>query len=150
MIVDTLDNWTRYADLSADLAIGLEFLTTAAAGLADGRYPLDGERIFATVSSYRTREEAAVPFEAHRLFADIQCLLVGREVMYWMPRGRAAVRQPYMKDKDREHLEDGESSAVILTPGIFAVLSPQDAHKPGCVTVDPEDVRKVVVKVPVW
>ncbi len=151
MIVDALDHCGQYAGLNADLARGLQFLSGAAArGLSDGRYLIDGERLFATVSTYRTREEAEVPFEAHRLFIDIQCLLAGKEILYWMPCQGAAVRQPYSKDKDVELLEDGESSAVVLGSGVFAILFPADAHKPGCAALDPEEVRKVVIKVPIW
>jgi biofilm protein TabA len=148
MIVDTLDHIRQYADLDPALGAGLEYLYKAAAsGLADGKYPIDGERLRASVSSYRTKEPGAVPFEAHRRYVDIQYMLSGSETMYWMPREGCAVREEYSADKDIELLADGPASALIAKPGVFLVFFPQDAHKPGCFAARQEDVRKLVIKV---
>lgn len=148
MIVDTLENAGRYAALDPVLAGGLAYLARAVeTGIADGKYPIDGDRLRATVSSYLTREAAAVPFEAHRQHVDIQCMLSGAETMFWMPRAGATVREPYSAEKDIELLADGPADALIARPGIFLVFFPQDAHKPGCFTTMPENVRKLVIKV---
>ena len=148
MILDTLDHVTQYGDRNPALGAGLEYLSKAAVtGLADGRYPIDGERLRASVSTSQTREPAAVPFEAHRRYIDIQCLLSGTETIYWMPREWCTVRQEYSAEKDIELLEDGQASALILRPGIFAVFFPHDAHKPGCFAARQEAVRKLVIKV---
>ncbi len=148
MIVDTLEHAGRYAARDPVLAAGLAYLAEAAgAGLADGKYPIDGEKLRATVSSYRTREPAAIPFEAHRQYVDIQYMLSGAETMFWMPRAGCTVREPYSPEKDVELLADGPAAALIARPGIFLVFFPQDAHKPGCCMTVPEDVRKLVIKV---
>ncbi len=148
MILDTLDHIRQYAGLDPALRAGLEYLSrTTVADLADGRYPIDGERLRAAVSTSRTREPAAVPFEAHRRYVDIQYLLSGSETIYWMPREGCTVREEYSEERDIELLADGPASAVILRPGIFAVFFPHDAHKPGCFAAGQEEVRKLVIKV---
>ncbi|MCV4802683.1 YhcH/YjgK/YiaL family protein, partial [Escherichia coli] len=37
--------------------------------------------------------------------------------------------------------------AIILKPGMFAVFMPGEPHKPGCVVGEPDEIKKVVVKV---
>jgi len=148
MILDTLDHVARYTGMNSVLDAGLEYLSKAAAtGLADGRYPIDGERLRASVTTSPTRETEAVPFEAHRRYIDIQCLLSGSETIYWMPREGCVVRQEYSAEKDIELLADGRASALILRPGMFAVFFPSDAHKPGCYSARQEEVQKLVIKV---
>jgi len=148
MTLDTLDHVRQYMGLDPTLGAGLEYLARAAVtGLADGRYPIDGERLRASVSTSRTREPEAVPFEAHRQYIDIQYLLSGSETIYWMPREGCVVRQEYSVEKDIELLEDGPASVLILRPRIFAVFFPHDAHKPGCFSARQEEVQKLVIKV---
>jgi biofilm protein TabA len=149
MILDTVDHGQRYAGLNDGLGKGLEFLAKAGA-LPDGRHVIDGEKVYAVISSYQTREKSAPAFEAHRRYIDIQCMLSGRETQYWMPRGTSTVRQDYSGEKDVELLADGEESSIVLEPGMFVVYFSQDGHKPGCVVGHAEAVRKVVVKVLEW
>lgn len=148
MIVDILDHAGRYSAIDPVLAAGLAYLGKAVGSeLPDGKHPIDGERLRASVSSYRTREPAEVPFEAHRRHIDIQYLLSGSETMFWMPREGCSVREAYSAEKDIELLADGPAASLIARQGVFLVFFPQDAHKPGCFTTGPEDVRKLVIKV---
>jgi biofilm protein TabA len=149
MILDAVDHIERYAGLNDGLAAGLAFLAKAGA-LPDGRHVIDGEKIYAVISSYQTREKSVPAFEAHRRYIDIQCMLSGRESQHWMPRGTCKVRQDYSGEKDLELLADGEGSEIVLEPGMFVVYFPQDAHRPGCIVGQAEAVRKVVVKVLEW
>ena len=54
--------------------------------MEDGRHPIDGEAIFALVSTYETEPEGARSFEAHRKYIDVQYLLSGREIIHWAGR----------------------------------------------------------------
>ena len=40
-----------------------------------------------------------------------------------------------------------EYGYVILNPGDFIVIAPEDAHMPGCCVDSPIQVKKVVIKV---
>jgi biofilm protein TabA len=148
MIMDTLDHAGQYSGLGPDVARALDFLRHAAtAGFADGRHDVDGDRVYASISSYRTREPRDIPFEAHRQYIDIQYLASGSEAVWWMPRELCAVRREYAPADDIELLEDGPGLVLRLHPPVFLVLFPQDAHKPGCIAEHPQDVRKIVIKV---
>ena len=57
----------------------LSFAQTLDSSLPDGKYELEGERIYALISSYETSPDAECRFEAHRKYIDAQILLEGEE-----------------------------------------------------------------------
>ena len=148
MISDTLHFTSLYAPAHPRLAAGFDFLHKLPTGIADGRYDIDGDRLFALVQSYTTTPAATRKLEHHRKYADIQFLFAGEEIIEHVPLDGLAVDTPYTEPKDYGLVRDpAVRSAVILRPGGWAIFFPQDAHKPGCALGDPVVVRKVVVKV---
>ena len=78
MIYDTLENREIYRKVHPGVALGLDFLAkTDFSKLEDGRYELDGDRVFANLMSYETKPANELP-EAHREYIDIQFLVEGR------------------------------------------------------------------------
>ena len=148
MISDTLAFTSLYAPVHPRLAAGFAFLQKLPADIADGRYEIDGDRLFALVQSYTTTPAATRKLEHHRKYADIQFLFAGEEVIEHVPLEGLAVDTPYTGEKDYGLVRDpAVRSTVILRPGSWAIFFPQDAHKPGCALGEPTAVRKVVVKV---
>jgi len=159
LIADTLEHLERYRGLGPMLDRGLEALrrltgeaaASRAHAPADGRYELEGEELYASLSTYLTGEPAGKPFEAHRRYIDIQAVLSGREALYWAPLAGLRPRGGYSEAEDitlHEDPMDG-GAGLSLEPGAFVVLFPQDAHKPGCCTARGgiQQVRKLVLKV---
>ncbi len=141
MIADTLDHLERYRGLDPRLDRGLEALRRLAGDAAradapasDGRHELEGAELYASLSTYETGNPAEKSFEAHRRYIDIQAVLSGRELLYWAPLADLAVRRAYSEAEDVAFFEDppGGGAGLLLDPGSFIVLFPQDAHKPGC------------------
>ena len=150
MIIDTLANASRYRGIAPLLDRGLgEMERLAGSPLADGRHELAGQKLAAVFSSYRTEDPEAKPFEAHRRFIDIQVVLQGRETLYWAPLTSLEPRGEYSEANDVAFFTGSAGIAIPLEPGWFAVLFPQDAHKPGCLRGGPSQVRKLVIKVAV-
>jgi len=152
VIADSLRHLERYKGLHPLLAEGLLALQRlAAAPPADGRHELRGPQLYASISRYLTTDPSAKPFEAHRRYIDIQCVLAGRETLYWAEVERLQVQQEYSEGKDTAHYADpgGAGIPLPLEPGRFAVLFPEDAHKPGCHAMKEgaAEVRKLVIKV---
>jgi biofilm protein TabA len=115
--------------------------------LPDGRYPIDGERIFALVQRYET---AAVPeprFEAHRDYIDVQYVAAGSEMIGWAPLTAMAVRDPYDPGKDACFGSAPYWTPVLLREGDLAVFWPEDAHAPRLAAGVPGTVFKIVVKI---
>ena len=78
MIKDKLTNADTYYGISERLKQGFEWLkNNDLLNIPDGRYLIDGEKIFANVQSYITKDDA--PYEAHRRYADIQYMIKGLE-----------------------------------------------------------------------
>ncbi len=156
MIADRLEQAGRYRGLDPRLDRGLEALLRLAADPpeSDGRQELEGEDLYASFSSYQTGEPAEKPFEAHRRHIDIQAVLSGGEVLYWTPLKGLVAHRAYSQAEDTALYQDPPDGGVglPLVPGGFAVLFPQDAHKPGCHPAGGpggrgQRVRKLVLKV---
>jgi len=149
MIVDTLDQADRYAALLPGLDLAFPFLRRRdLAALPDGRHEIDGDRVYALLQSYDTRPAAPGKIEAHRRYADVQALLLGRELCGWTAwNDTLRVTTPYDATKDIMFCE-GACDFVTLRPGLFALLLPQDAHMPCCQAGGrPCAVRKAVIKI---
>lgn len=148
MITDTLDHSELYTGLHPRLDAGLAWLRGAdLAALPDGRHEIEGGDVFANVFGYTTASMDAKPYEAHEAFLDIQVVIAGEESLYWAPLCSLEEVDAYVPAKDVSFHEGMDGTPVTLRPGVFAVLFPQDAHKPGCHLHAAAPVRKVVVKV---
>ena len=154
MIIGNIkDEDTEGIVFSAAMERALSYLRdTDFSKVADGRYEIDGDRIYATVSRYRTKPEAECRPESHRRYADVQFVADGQEFIGWCaftPALKEAV--PYDEEKDITFYEKLEpESYFVLSDGCFAILLPKDIHRP-CVAIDdePSPVLKVVVKIAV-
>lgn len=149
MILATMEQAYRYADCHPGLARGFEFLqTTKLDELADGRYEIDGQRLFAICAHDQGRGNAGAVLESHRLYIDIQYVVSGIESIGWQPLASCReVKQAYNPDTDLAFFADRPQSWFELAPRSFAVFFPEDAHAPLAAT---GLVHKVVIKVAVY
>ncbi|MDD5746818.1 MAG: YhcH/YjgK/YiaL family protein [Candidatus Omnitrophica bacterium] len=149
MIVDTIENWKAYRYGTA-WNKAFQFLESLSPEVEDGEYPIQGKSIFARVDTYETRTPEQAGLEAHRAYVDIQAVLDGQEAMEWFPHEQVVTKIPYDPSKDAEFFirRTPGPGRLIVTPGIFVVFFPQDAHMPSLIAGDaPESVKKVVVKI---
>lgn len=146
MIVDTLAHAAAYRPRSHSITKAIDFLLTSdLAAIPDGRIELTNNAEFAIVQRYTTQPTHTKRWEAHRTYLDFQYIVAGTEWMGYAPTEHLEVVEPYDAAKDIEWLE-GEGSFVRLPAGSFAILLPQDAHKPGTTLAHPEAVKKIVFK----
>jgi len=149
MILDCLPQWRRYAAALPGLDKAFEYLQTLDAGCPNGRYELDGDRVYTLVQRYRTKPRAQAAFEAHRKYVDVQFILGGRETILWAPLAAlTTVTQPYDAGRDISFFAMVTGATPVqLGAGQFAILFPEDGHAPGLEVDGAADVVKVVVKV---
>lgn len=117
------------------------------ATMATGKYPIDGDHVFATVSDYAPKDTTEIKWEAHRKYADIQFLIRGKEKIGLASATALQEIVPYNASNDAANYS-GPGKYVVATPGTFFIFFPGDAHRPNLKT-DAEDtavVRKVVIK----
>lgn len=149
MILDTLANSADYAGMHSLLPAAFDYLRRFDPATPDGRYPLDGDRLYAMVQRYGTAPEETRAWETHRVYADIQFMVVGQESMIYAPAANLSVGTPYNEAKDVQKYGTGQakdSTSLLVAAGSFCIFLPQDGHKPGCMVAQPEPVVKVVLK----
>ncbi|HEV7587316.1 MAG TPA: YhcH/YjgK/YiaL family protein [Longimicrobium sp.] len=148
MILTTLDDADALSALGPGVAAGVRWLRAFDPAIADGRHDIDGDDVFALVSTYPTGPATEKRFETHRVYADLQYVAAGSERILHAPAAGLAIEVPYDEAKDIAfYAEPKASSSLLLRAGDLAVFHPADAHKPGCMAGGRDEVRKVVVKV---
>ena len=160
MILDTLDNASKYFALGERIAAALRFLQEtdlsklepSAKGSENSlRVPIRGEdEIFALVQRYMPKKREDGFFEAHCKYIDVQYVAEGVEAMYHAPLSSMREKTPYdaMKDFAVYSLGFTPPSTVHVGTKMFAIFMPHDAHKPGIAIKGLlGEVKKVVVKV---
>ena len=152
MIATDLKNADKQLPSSPAFRQALAFLRRRdLAALPDGRYEIDGDRVFAMAQRYETAALTEPRFEAHRKYIDVQFIAAGSEVIGWAPVSGLEITEAYDAEKDVcfGPVKTGLWTPVRLGAGELAVLYPEDAHAPRLAAGSPATVVKVVVKVAV-
>jgi YhcH/YjgK/YiaL family protein len=150
MIVDSLAHSDSYLSLHPLFPAAFAYLKGFDPSTPDGKYPIDGDRLYAAVQRYTTAPEDTKAWETHQVYADIQYIVCGSEKIVYAPAESLPEGAPYNDVKDVQKYGTGSvagEAATVLKAGQFGVYLPQDGHKPGCFGESPAPVVKVVVKV---
>ncbi len=150
MIVDRLEWWEQYAEISTRLRSGLSYL----AGLDTSAYnektvEIDGQDVYALFQTYETAGEQDRFYEAHREYIDIQYIASGNECFRVADVSAVNVTTPYTGDGDFELYGLVSGIDLHLGPGQFVVFFPHDAHVPKLQSGETSVIQKIVVKVKV-
>ncbi|MBN2684195.1 MAG: YhcH/YjgK/YiaL family protein [Pontiellaceae bacterium] len=145
MILDTLKNAAHYAGFRDGCSEAFGFLDQPGIEtLTDGKYEINGERVYAIVSRTQGRAISDGQLEGHRKYVDIQYVISGEESMGWRAADGLKSAVAYDEERDLEFFEGEPESIVRVPPGSFAVFLPTDAHLP---LIGNGPIHKVVVKV---
>ena len=148
MIVDKIENISIYNNIPV---VAVKFINSLNKNIQLGRYELENG-VFANVEKYETKLIEKAKFEAHNDYVDIQILLQGNENIFITDKNILTVSAPYDKDRDICFYSDklNSSMSVRLDSSNFVVIFPHEAHAPQVsINEIPEEVLKVVVKIPV-
>jgi YhcH/YjgK/YiaL family protein len=150
MILDRLENAALYRSLGTSIALALDYLgRTDFSQTPEGRYELDGDRVFAIVQRYRPKPAAEGRWEAHRQYLDVQYVAGGVERIGYAPLvDGLPVQRAYDSQKDVVFF-DVQGDLFTVPAGGFVIFYPTDVHAP-CLATEPSvaavEVCKVVVK----
>jgi YhcH/YjgK/YiaL family protein len=138
----------KYDYLSAKFKTAYEFLRrNDLAGLPVGVIKLTDD-VTVQVQEYTTIPAESGKFETHDKMFDIQYVISGKEAFGIAPRSELTVTEAYNTEKDITFYKDPAlSGSVLLGPGDFIVVAPEDAHKPRCISGSPAAVKNLVIKV---
>jgi len=152
MIVDNLlnSNSKMYYGLNGKFEKAFNFIKKATEeNLSVGKYEIDGTEIYGLVQEYTTKSEEQGKFEGHRKYIDIQYIISGIESIEVIDISKAKANTEYNDVKDIEFYDNNEKTGnVVLENGEYAILYPNDIHKPGMTFGNKSTtVKKIVVKV---
>ena len=136
--------------LPAVIAAALDYLRdTDFSQRAPGRYPVDGDNVFALLQDPMTQPwESGLP-EFHARYIDIQCLLEGEEVIgYALANPALDNLTDQLAERDIAFVAQQENETrLVLTPGMFAIFYPGELHRPCRALNAPMQIKKVVMKI---
>lgn len=149
MILDKIENGSKYASMSDRFAKAFEMLKSGDLGSKeDGKYEVDGKDLFYMVQRYVTKPAEERRFESHRRYADIQAVLSGKEAMGYIQAEGLEVTAAYDDTKDIMFFDTPASFTNLeMGSGEFVVLFPDEAHMPQVQLGGPAQVTKIVFKV---
>ncbi len=147
MVIDTLNNASKYYILHPSFAKAFEFLhQNDLANFAEGVSETpEGMMLIVNTANGKTLEASLESFECHDKNIDIQVCVRGLETFGWKPREKCAKpKGANNPEKDVRFFSDAPDMFFQLTDGQFAVFFPEDVHAP---MIGEGEIKKVVIKV---
>ena len=132
MIIDSIENLNRYALPKKDAI--LKFIAEHdCIHLPDGEIEIEGRQLFVRIMSYIPKPVAENRFETHQIYADLQYLVSGAEIMQTARMKDLTPLTDYDANGDHRFFEaSGAITDLIVQAGEFAFFSPNQAHRPSC------------------
>jgi len=141
---------TKFAD---DIEMALQHLRVTDYLLREpGKYPINGEQMFALVQDPMTQSwETGFP-EFHQRHIDVQYLLSGEEALGYLPANPDLIpHDDRLQERDIAFVaQQTHETKIVLTPGMYAIFFPGELHRPcRAVKLDAQgmQIKKVVIKI---
>lgn len=114
--------------------------------LKPGKYEIDGDKVFATVTEAPSKTFEESTWESHRKYQDIQYVIRGEEKIGVASIASANVTKHYNAAIDAAFYTT-EGSYYAADPTVFFIFFPENLHRPNIKVEKYPVVKKVVVKV---
>lgn len=147
MIIDRIENASRYYALGSGIAEALEYIKNNDLSACEtGKYEIHKDKIQMIVNEYDQKCLDRVKMEAHRKNIDVQYWVSGSELMGYASLQAQVLLDPFNEESDYG-LYPAEASFTKVESGMFAIYFPTDLHT----AVKDEQchslVKKIVFKV---
>ena len=148
MIIDTLENASKYFSVHASFKEAFEFIKSHhnLERIEDGIIgDLENVKAFVTTFQGVSREISLSKFECHNMNIDIQYCVKGNETFGWKPRQNCV--QPnggYNPEKDVLFYNDTPDLFFELAKNQFVIFFPEDVHAP---MIGAGEIKKLVLKI---
>ena len=146
MIIDKLCRAERYYYLNENLQKAFEFvINNDLNAFEPGSYEIDGKNSYIIIAKDQPGAEAPNKLEAHRRYIDVQMAIEGSFGLAWKALEECNnVISEYELDMDVAFFSDNADFEVLLNPGKFAILMPEDSH---FAQPPKTDIKKAVLKI---
>ena len=147
MIIDTLNNASKYTSLNPLFAKAFDFINqNDIATLENGVIQIEeGLKVIVSTANGKTAEASLAKFECHDKNIDIQVCVKGLETIAWKPREKCVTPNgDYNPEKDVRFFSDAPDMYFQLTDAQFVIFYPEDVHAP---MIGEGEIKKLVFKV---
>lgn len=147
MVIDTLNNASKYNSLHPLFAIAFDFLKGKdLQNLEDGKHDIaEGLKLIVSNGNGKTAATSLEKFECHDQNIDIQICVNGVETIGWKPREKCNIPNgDYNTEKDVRFFSDEPEMFFQLTNSQFVIFYPEDVHAP---MIGEGAIKKLVFKV---
>ena len=147
MVIDTLNNASKYNSLHPLFATAFDFLKGKdLQNLEDGKHDIaEGLKLIVSNGNGKTAATSLEKFECHDLNIDIQICVSGLETIGWKPREKCNTPNgDYNTEKDVRFFSDEPDMFFQLTNNQFVIFYPEDVHAP---MIGEGAIKKLVFKV---
>ena len=146
MIIAPISDAKQYLGIHPNLDLALNHITPEFLNrLGEDRVDLIPGEVWCTRFTYETIADEDSFFEAHQRFLDIHLMLEGCERVEIAPPGMLEPLHSQPENDFYAYSGQGQQK-LLLTPGQFLVVFPEDAHKIKMYVDTPETVTKAVFK----
>ena len=148
MILDKLSAANAYRGIHPRLDGVLDRLNEAfLATVGPETMELEGDKLYVTRFTYETLPREETFFEAHKRYLDVHLMVQGEERVELASPGGLTM---FEHQGDFYAYRGEAEQSLVLRPGSFLVVFPEDAHRIKIQVNGPETVSKVVFKVLVY
>lgn len=147
MIIDSIKSFEKYKDLAKGFDKVYTFLKDGKFNsLQEGKYEIDGSRVYCTISVQKLRDVSEAPLEIHDSYIDIHVILQGDETIGHKDRALCSNNDVKYNEADDIAFLNGDTADNYLSlgSGNLAIIFPADAHAP---LIGEGEVKKAVFKV---
>lgn len=146
MIIDTLENASRYYMLHPSIEMAFDFLDgLEAEEFPEGKTEIIGTHLFGNGMVRETKDFAESIWESHQKYIDIHFLVEGSERIFYGPEENMTEIKPYNPEKEITVFE-GNGTEVFFPKNGFVIFFPGEIHKALVHAGMPETVKKMVIK----
>lgn len=150
MVIDYLENAPKYYSLGESIEKALRFLSDIDLDtLENGKLVLDGDRLFAIVQEYETKDPDQEKLESHKQYIDVQYVVSGEERMGHAFLQKQIPSRPYNSEDDYMLFDEAPDFFTVVRKGMFTIFFPEDLHMPCIQNGSSAHVKKIVFKIAV-
>ena len=145
MIIGKKEELKAYKGISENLDKGIDYVLSFDENTPEGRYEIDGDKVYALVTSGETKNEQSDTYEAHKKYIDLQFILEGEEDTGYASIDNCEIETPYNEAGDFMMVK-GAGDIINTSKDEFYIAFPFDAHRP-MHSKTPGKIRKIIVKI---
>jgi YhcH/YjgK/YiaL family protein len=148
MIVGKIKDLSTYKGISTSLDEAIDYvLNTDLLTLEIGKYVVS-ENVIVNRQRYFGKEFDVCAPETHKKYLDLQIVVKGSEGFGYahIDNETLKTKEGYNEEKDVEKYTVKDEFIYVLKDGGFAIVFPEDVHRPG-IRIDDQEIEKVVIKI---